>query len=288
MRLYYFFLLAVGVLVSHTVNAQPKPHDSLPIKADTITFTSGNLQLKGLLWKPEGKGPFPAILFNHGSEPNSLRWAHRVAGVFVSEGYAFFIPFRRGQSLSKGQGHYILDALDSATLKAAGAQNDSVAALKARALVAIRLHETEQLQDQMAGLQALLKQPGIDTNRIAVSGISFGGIQTMLMAAEKTPIKAAVNFASAAMMWNTSPEVQQWMKTKAGKASIPVLFVQAENDFSIEPSIQMAAVMKEKNLPHELKIYPPSGTTPAQGHGFFANSKAWCPAVFDFLKKYLK
>jgi dienelactone hydrolase len=33
----------------------------------TIEFPSGKLRLKGYLWKPVGTGPFPAVLFNHGS-----------------------------------------------------------------------------------------------------------------------------------------------------------------------------------------------------------------------------
>jgi carboxymethylenebutenolidase len=281
-------LLFACILAFLQAPAQLIRHDSLPVKADTITFSSGNLQLKGLFWKPEGKGPFPAILFNHGSEPSSLRWAHRLAGVFVTRGYIFFMPFRRGQTLSQGQGRYIGDAMDSVFEQTLAAQHDSVLASRAAANLAIQLHEKEQLQDQLAGLKALLKQPEVDKKRIAVSGISFGGIQTMLMAAQKTPIKCAVNFAGAAMMWNRSAEAQQWMKSVAAKARIPVQFVQAENDFSIEPSKQMADVMKSKQLPHELRIYPPSGTTNMQGHGFVNNSTAWFEEVFAFLDKYLK
>ena len=37
-------------------------------KPQLITFTSGDLALKGFIWKPEGPGPFPAIVWNHGSE----------------------------------------------------------------------------------------------------------------------------------------------------------------------------------------------------------------------------
>jgi len=37
-------------------------------KPELTTFTSGDLALKGFIWKPEGPGPFPAILWNHGSE----------------------------------------------------------------------------------------------------------------------------------------------------------------------------------------------------------------------------
>jgi len=81
---------------------------------DTVSFASGDLTLKGLLWKPAGKGPFPAVLYNHGSEPRPQRFAPKATEGFLKQGYAVFAPCRRGQGLSKGQGKYILEALDSA------------------------------------------------------------------------------------------------------------------------------------------------------------------------------
>ena len=34
---------------------------------DTVSVQSGTLILKALLWRPAGKGPFPTIIFCHGS-----------------------------------------------------------------------------------------------------------------------------------------------------------------------------------------------------------------------------
>jgi carboxymethylenebutenolidase len=66
---------------------------------DSITFTSGDLTLTGFIWKPEGPGPFPAILWNHGSEklPSS---GGSVATYFYSRGYVFLVPHRRGHGQS--------------------------------------------------------------------------------------------------------------------------------------------------------------------------------------------
>ena len=33
-----------------------------------VTFKSGDLTLVGFLYKPEGQGPFPGIIWNHGSD----------------------------------------------------------------------------------------------------------------------------------------------------------------------------------------------------------------------------
>jgi hypothetical protein len=35
---------------------------------ELITFTSGELALTGFIWKPEGPGPFPAIVWNHAAK----------------------------------------------------------------------------------------------------------------------------------------------------------------------------------------------------------------------------
>ncbi|HEX9129963.1 MAG TPA: hypothetical protein VF850_12460, partial [Gemmatimonadaceae bacterium] len=40
---------------------------------ETVVIRSGNLKLKGILWQPTGKGPCPAVLFNHGSWPTNNR-----------------------------------------------------------------------------------------------------------------------------------------------------------------------------------------------------------------------
>ena len=82
------------------------------IAPQTVQFRSGDLQLKAFLWMPNGPGPFPTVLFNHGSGgPDAAHTAgtpitqaaERLAPVFVKHGYAFFFPFRRGQGLSAAE-----------------------------------------------------------------------------------------------------------------------------------------------------------------------------------------
>jgi len=261
------FFLAVSI---HVFGQVQKP--------DTVTFKSGNLNLKGLLWKPAGKGPFPAVMYNHGSEAKFERFLSKTPFVFLERGYAFFAPFRRGQGLSKGQGKYIVEQLDSASF--AGGQ-------AARFALVIKLHETSQLQDQLAALAFLKSQPAIDASRIAIIGISFGGIQTMLMAQHASDIKAALNFAGAAMMWDKSPEVAAWMQQGIANVKVPVYFIQAENDFSIKPSLVLSEEMKKHGKPYAVKIYPARGTTPMEGHTLIDAAEIWAPDVFPQLDKWI-
>ena len=39
---------------------------------DVVTFPSGKITLRGVIYRPEGAGPFPAVLYNHGSAPGIL------------------------------------------------------------------------------------------------------------------------------------------------------------------------------------------------------------------------
>src|SRR4030095_5700049 len=60
-------------------------------RPEEVKFPSGNLVLYGFLYKPQGNGPFPAILYNHGSEKNpGLKPA--LGDFFSTRGYVFFCP----------------------------------------------------------------------------------------------------------------------------------------------------------------------------------------------------
>ena len=74
--------------------------------ADIVAFPSGELTLHGVLYKPEGDGPFPAVVYNHGSAPGMLsKEAFEALGpAFAGRGWVFFGPYRRGQGLSASAG----------------------------------------------------------------------------------------------------------------------------------------------------------------------------------------
>jgi predicted dienelactone hydrolase len=84
--------------------------------ADIVTFPNGEITLHGVLYKPEGTGPFPAVVYNHGSAPGMLsKEAFDVLGpAFASHGWVFFGPYRRGQGSSASAGPYIGDQIAAA------------------------------------------------------------------------------------------------------------------------------------------------------------------------------
>ena len=247
--------------------------------ADVVTFPSGDLTLHGVLYKPEGAGLFPAVLYNHGSAPAMLSSEafEAIGPLFQRRGWVFFAPYRRGQGLSASAGPYIGDEIAAAVKKEG---------LHAGAQTMIRLLETDHLNDQLAALVWLRKQSFVQPQRIAVAGNSFGGIETVL-GAEREPYCAAIDASGGAQSWVQAPELQALMTRAVRNSRAPIFFFQAENDFDLSPSRTLSAAMKDAGKAFEIKIYPPFGKSSQEGHSFaYLGSSVWAGDVFRFLEEH--
>ncbi|HYX51858.1 MAG TPA: prolyl oligopeptidase family serine peptidase [Candidatus Limnocylindrales bacterium] len=243
-----------------------------------VTFPSGSLTLHGVLYKPAGKGPFPAVLFNHGSAPGmySQEAFDSIAPLFTQAGWIFFAPWRRGQGLSANAGPYIGDQIT---------QSMTEGGIPAASATMVHLLETQHLQDQLAGLAWLRKQSFVDAKRIAVAGNSFGGIETLL-GAEKESYCAAVDIAGGAESWKYAPQLQSSLIRAATHAQAPVLFVQAENDYDLAPSNVLSEAARKSGKTVEVKIYPPFGKTAEDGHSIsYRGASIWQPDALRFLER---
>ena len=246
-----------------------------------VLFPSGELTLHGVLYKPDGTGPFPAIVYNHGSAGGMVsKQAFDALGpVFVQHGWTFFGPYRRGQGLSASAGPYIGDQIDAAVKKGG---------TPAGASVMVRLLETDHLNDQLAALAWLRKQPFVTANRIAVAGNSFGGIEAVL-GAERGSYCAAIDSAGGAQSWASAPELQSVMTRAVRNSKVPIFFFQAANDFDLSPSRTLAAAMESAGKARQIKIYPAFGESKMDGHTFgYFGSSGWADDVFRFLNQYCR
>src|SRR5579872_456969 len=246
---------------------------------DIVTFSSGQVTLHAVLYKPKGKGPFPAVVYNHGSAAGMISKTgfDALGPVFASHGWVFFGPYRRGQGLSASAGPYIGDQIEAA---------DKNGGMAAAAETMVRLLTTDHLNDQLAALAWLRKQSFVQANRIAVAGTSFGGIEVVL-GAERGSYCAAIDSAGAAQSWADAPAVQSLMKASVRNAHAPIFFFQAENDYDLSPSKVLSAVMKDAKKPYQVKIYPPYGNSTQDGHAFgYFGSAVWAGDVFRFLGQH--
>jgi carboxymethylenebutenolidase len=235
--------------------ATTRPHPSL----QTVTFKSGDRALFGVLYKPQGPGPFPVLIWNHGSEkaPGAGPQFDSVASIFVPAGYVVFAPVRRGHGYSNGR--YIVDVIQE-TLAAEG--------VEAANRMAVHLLETEQLDDQLAGLAYVKKLAFVDPGRIAVAGCSFGGIQTLLGAERNLAYKAAISISPAALSWNGNSFLQKRLIQSLQGINIPVLLLQPARDASLEPSRVLGAEAARLGKLLTTKVYPDTGPEDERGHCF--------------------
>ena len=255
----------------------------------TVAVKSGDVTLHGLLWRPEGSGPFPAVLVNHGSgrtreELERLgayeRQAVTFAPVFARHGYILLFLFREGVGLSSDVGRSAIDLMtDEATAHGQAARN----------ALQMKLLEGREMTDALAGLAFLRGLTDVDPRRIAVAGHSFGGSLTVLMTEREPALRAAVIFSAAGYSWDRSPELRERLMAAVGRTSVPLFFLHAENDFSTNSGRALAAELTRLGKPNRLKIYPPVGKTPEEGHDFPLNSiPAWESDVFEFLDEFVR
>jgi len=268
--------IAAATLVTQVAAAELS--SQLPdFNKQRVTYMSGGLKLVGFVYKPNGGGPFPTVIWNHGSEkdPAGGPQFDAVAQIFVPAGYAVFAPTRRGHGASEGE--YIGDRIN-----ALRQQGDSNGAGR----LMVHLLETEQLDDQLAGVSYAKQLSFVDTNRMVVAGCSFGGIQTLL-AAERGGFKAAFPVSPAAQTWDTSPGIRDRLITAVKNINIPVLLIQPPKDNSLKPARVLGQEAKKAGKESfTAKVYPPTMPDSEQVHCFggakgFHNWAADAVVFFD-------
>jgi dienelactone hydrolase len=255
---------------------------------DTVVVQSGTLKLRALLYRPQGHPPFPAALFNHGSGHatgtsaggDDQRHPDLLGPVFARHGYVFLYLFRRGDGLSVGQGSASGDLMDTAL---------AVHGEEGRNEVQVQLLESGELDDAVAGLAFLRSRPEVDSRRLAVVGVSFGGSVTILLAARDSAVRAAVAFATAGYGWERSAQLRTLLLAAVGRVAAPVFFIHAANDYTIASGKVLGAEMARLGKTQRVKIYPAVGLTPYDGHNFIHLKIAtWEPDVFAFLNKHTR
>ena len=279
------FILAALVLTSALATAA----EGQPGGPETVVVHNGSVTLRALLWRPSGRGPFLAVLLNHGSgrsreELERLgpyeRQADVLGPVFARHGYVFLYLFRRGVGLSADQGANSVDLMNSEF--AAHGQD-------ARNALQLQLLENREMSDALSGLAFLRALPDVDSRNIAAIGDSFGGSLTLLLAEREPALRAVVVSSGAGYSWARSPQLRARLLTAVARTAAPVFFIHAANDYSVAPDRALDARLRQLGKPHCLKIYPPIGHTAEEGHALlYIGVTRWERDVFAFLDEYMK
>jgi dipeptidyl aminopeptidase/acylaminoacyl peptidase len=271
-------LLAFGVLLAVSIHSDHACAQAAVSEPQVIRYPSGDKMLGGELYRPSGTGPFPAVLYNHGSAPGMLNsQASKTLGpMFARAGWIFFMPYRRGQGLSADAGPYIGDEVAAARRR--GGKSAASATL-------VRLLTTDHLDDQLAALAWLRSQSFVSGRRIALAGNSFGGIQSILGAA-RAPVCGTVAASAASESWRDSAELRVAMKDAAARMSAPLFLFQAQNDFDLEPNKTLVQVRRQAGKLVKYKLYPVFGRSTKDGHSFaYLGANVWFSDVLGFLNE---
>jgi dienelactone hydrolase len=282
--------LYVSVLVPLVLTLTlAKAQGQTPGGPETVVIHNGSATLHAVLWRPQGRGPFPAILLNHGSgrtredlerlgpyEQN----AEKLGPVFARHGYVFLYLFRRGVGLSSDQGANAVDLMNS---------ESAAHGLEARNALQLQLLDNREMGDALSALKFLRALPYVDAKDVALVGHSFGGSLTVLMAEREPNLRAVVVFSGAGYSFDRSPELRARLLAAVDHIAAPVFFIHAENDYSLSSGKVLDARRQQIGKPHRLKIYPPIGHTVDEGHDFLhLGVNIWEPDVFAFLDENMQ
>lgn len=238
----------------------------------------GANQLEMTLMLPEGAGPFPVMVFNHGDvslDDPSMRHKRRVrsttvAWEFLRHGIAVAVPARRGIALSEGVypggfGRYDADP----TYKA-------------------RFHA----QDIMAALDYLRSRPEIDARRIILAGQSAGGYSVMYVASTNpSGVVGVVDFSGGrtdATLQEGPSLLQRTMVNgfeELGRSTrIPTLWIFAENDSKYTVDTIRAAhdAYVKAGGKARLLLHPP---IVGDGHFIYNRPETWRGPLQDYLRE---
>jgi dienelactone hydrolase len=248
-----------------------------------VTFPAGERRLHGFLYRPVGDVASPAIVWSHGSEKQAGAYED-IGRFYAMAGYAVLVPHRHGHGCSPGE-------YDLAAVPARGREDTDGKADYRRRSIEVLIEVLEAyLEDTLAAVRWLRAQPFVDADRMAMSGVSHGGVQTLLAAEADAGVKAYVPFAPAAMAWRGNPELHERLLRAVEAAAAPVFLVQAANDYDLGPTEALGPVLTAKGWPNRAHVYPPYGDDPREGHGAFAchGMTVWGDDVLAFLDEALR
>lgn len=195
-----------------------------------VHYTFGSHQMEMSLMLPDGPGPFPVAVFNHGDVlPDTVYTKYKtryvdmvVAREFLQQGIAVAFPCRLGVGMSEGIYPFFNKLAEADASYNARIQTSAI----------------------MPAVDYLRKEKEIDANKIIIVGQSAGGFATMYIASQNPPgVIGAISFAGARSD-NPSdgpPNYRNPIMIDAhaefGKtARIPVLMIYAEHDSRTTPN----------------------------------------------------
>jgi len=228
-------------------------------------------RLETTVFQPNGPGPFPLIVINHGKDPGRPNLQPRdrfyhMAHAFVARGYAVMVPMRQGFANSTGS--YQDHGCD---------------------MTANGYAQAEDIQDTLDYARG---QKWIDGDRMVVAGQSYGGLATMALGTQDLQgVRGLINFAgglrddSNGCGWRSS--LVAAFAEYGAQNKVPSLWMYGENDSLFGPALvaRMHDAFEQAGGRAQLVEYAPFKR---DSHGMLASrdgQKVWLEDTMAFLDK---
>jgi dienelactone hydrolase len=227
-----------------------------------------SVSLETTLYKPQGSGPFPLAVINHGKSPGNPKLQSRyrplpAVSYFLQRGYAVAVPMRQG--FGNSTGNYV----------------SSECNLERNGLL--------QAEDIAAVLNHLVTLPYVNKERVVVVGQSHGGLATLALGAKKYPgVVGLINFAGGLRQQNCpswEAKLAHAASAYAKHTSIPSVWFYGDNDSYFPPSTynQMYERYRQAGGQARLVSFGKFGTDAHAMFGSRRGENIWQPEVTRFL-----
>jgi carboxymethylenebutenolidase len=211
-----------------------KPSAPVTLTVDTAanqaTYTSGGTQVSGYFYKPEGTGPFPALLLLHGKSGLTDALRPRAASL-AAQGYVAFAPdyfTPIGMTPEKFTASFYTTSVDPAR---------------------------EVLGN---GLEALKALSYVDAKRLGVVGFSLGGYLALIMAS-RDDVKDIASYYGAYAPTLLAPRYP--LADIVAQINVPVLMFHGDKDELVPIGQANTAqdLLTKNDKQYEYYIYPGVG-----------------------------
>ena len=214
----------------------------------TVTYRAGDPTLTGYLCKPDGPGPFPAVVYNHGGLGHVIGGAPReTCRALAASGFVGFSPIRRQTRPLHGH-----------------------------------------LDDVMAALGYVRGLDAVDPGRLGMIGFSRGGLLTFMAETSGKDLRAVVIMASALGRGHLEAEVADAGAVTAPVlilvAENDAGSRRTMGQDLVRASRRIDRELQAAGRPSRLIVYPPHGE---DGHSLFFTVGPYWADVEMFLNDHL-
>jgi dienelactone hydrolase len=223
------------------------------------------------VFQPNGPGPFPLLIINHGKDPGAPsaqprdRFYH-MAHEFVERGYAVMVPMRQGFADSTGRYH------------------DHGCDMRANGY--------GQADDIRDALNYARELPWIDAQHVVIAGQSYGGLATIALGTQALPgVRALLNFAGGLKDQSDGCDWKGELMTAyanyGAHAKIPSLWMYGANDTLFGPELAKSMYDAYQLAGGQGRLVQ-YGPFKHDAHGMLASidgEKIWEPETEQFLQQ---